>query len=446
MFDVVIIGAGAAGLEAARVLRKSGLQFCVLEARSEVGGRVRMEGLHSEFELGAEFIHGEAELTKRRLAEFGLSFQVLDPDFHLFKDERLHAAPRYWETLAHAFSHLRRSRGDRPFTDFIACSRLTPSERVLSASFVEGFQAAELDRIGTNSLVGLSRIIADPARRAIARPVHGYTPLFRSLADASAEMIRLCTLVTEIEWKRGSVLISAEAPEGTKTFHARAVLVTLPIGVLKNASGVPGGVRFTPEIPGLARSLARLEMGQVVRLTLEFAPETRSVLYAKFSRGFPFISSPELDYETWWGNEIAGRPTVTAWAGGARAIRLSPKLRPERVEIAIANLARILGLRRSTLSRGLRQFHHHDWAQDPFARGAYSYSGLGAKGAAERLLRSTERTVYFAGEALDLENSGTVEGAFASGRKQARKIVAALGARPVSAPILHAPFGSSLLR
>lgn len=447
MFDAIIIGAGAAGLEAARTLRKGGLTFVVLEARPEIGGRVKTEGLRSEIELGAEFLHGEAPLTKSLLDRFGMPYADLAPRFHVFENERLHAATDYWKILSRALSHLRPTRRDRPFSEFAASAKLSGPERLLSAAFVEGFDAAELERIGANALVGIRKALGDPETRALGRPQRGFTPLLKKMYEEVADATHLRTMVTEIEWRRGAVTVRAESLEEKQVFQARTVVVTVPIGVLKAAPGSPGAIRFSPEIPGLAAALKKIEMGQVVRLTLEFAPEAYSLISAKFPDGFPFISSPSLDFMTWWaGGGDDRHPVITAWSGGNHALKLSALSRTERIELALGNLARILAVRRSTLVHALRTVHHHDWREDPFARGAYSYPGLGAEGGTKTLRRATAKTVYFAGEALETENGGTVEGAIASGRKQARRVLAALGSRPITAPVLRDSFGPFDLR
>ena len=447
MFDAIIIGAGAAGLEAARTLRRGGLTTVVLEARPDIGGRVKTEGLRSEIELGAEFLHGEAPLTKHLLDRYGMPYVDLEPRFHVFERERLHPATNYWKILSRALSHLRPTRRDRPFSEFVASANLSGPERLLSAAFIEGFDAAELERIGANALVGMGKTLGDPHARALGRPLRGYAPLLKAMSEEVTDAIHLRTMVTEVAWSRGAVAVRAENLEGKQVFQARTVIVTVPIGVLKAPPRSPGAIRFTPEIPGLAAALKKIEMGQVVRLTLEFAPEAYSLLAAKFPRGFPFISSPSLDFMTWWaGGGDDRHPVITAWSGGNHAMKLSALSRPERIELALGNLARILGVRRSTLVYALRTVHHHDWREDPFARGAYSYPGLDAEGATKTLRRATAKTVYFAGEALETENGGTVEGAIASGRKQARRILTALGSRPVTAPILRASFSPFDLR
>ena len=425
MYDTLVIGAGVAGLEAAHHLSAAGLRFAILEAQNDVGGRARPGKRDSTIELGAEFLHGKAALTKRRLQKYGLTAHSLKPEFHVFEKGRLYPAPDYWTTLAHAFSHLHSTPRDQPFNEAIARSAgMSEKEKNLSRAFVSGFDAAELEHASTNALKEGAGFFSDPEERAMGRPDDGYRPLIEAMAGPLRESIHLSTVVQRIAWQRGSVAVHTDGPPGAKILHARSVLITVPIGVLKAPAGALGAIAFEPAVPGLARSLQHLEMGQVVRLTLEFAAEAGSLLEGKFERGrFPFITSPELDYMTWWGNDAKECPTITAWAGGEHAWKLAGLGRSERVELALENLGRILGLKTSTLEVALKKAHHHDWAEDPFARGAYSYPGVGSAGAAEKLQRAVKKTLYFAGEATETDNGGTVEAAIASGKRQGTKLV-----------------------
>jgi len=101
-----------------------------------------------------------------------------------------------------------------------------------------------------------------------------------------------------------------------------------------------------------------------------------------------------------------------------------PRPRLEIIGKAVADLSRIMGLRQDRLSGLLENAYFHDWHADPYARGAYSYVPVGALGARERLAKPVEDTLYFAGEATELNgHSATVHGAIASGKRAARQIL-----------------------
>src|SRR5262245_18482786 len=112
-------------------------------------------------------------------------------------------------------------------------------------------------------------------------------------------------------------------------------------------------------------------------------------------------------------------PLLTAWAGGPKAERLTRKRPDVLLRDALASVRSVLGEIEEP-----KAFLTHDWDADPYARAAYSYVRIGGSGAREKLAEPLEDTLYFAGEATDTEQSGTVGGALASGIRAAREILA----------------------
>jgi monoamine oxidase len=97
-----------------------------------------------------------------------------------------------------------------------------------------------------------------------------------------------------------------------------------------------------------------------------------------------------------------------------------------RVDRALASLSRALGVKRPALDERWEGSAWHDWQADPFSRGAYTYVGVGGGTAPRRLARPVQGTLFFAGEATDPDEMGTVAGAIASGQRAARAMEAAL--------------------
>ena len=111
-------------------------------------------------------------------------------------------------------------------------------------------------------------------------------------------------------------------------------------------------------------------------------------------------------------------PLLTAWAGGPKAARLTGSSEEKLSKRALESVRSVLGNIEEP-----RAFLIHDWQADPYARGGYSYVKVGGTGAREELAAPLEETLYFAGEATDMEQSGTVGGALASGLRAAREIL-----------------------
>jgi monoamine oxidase len=112
---------------------------------------------------------------------------------------------------------------------------------------------------------------------------------------------------------------------------------------------------------------------------------------------------------------------ITGWAGGPPAVELMESGDVESV--AIAELARAFGLRRSRVEELVDSIHLYDWTQNRYIRGAYAYTGVGGVSAPRVLARAAASTVFLAGEATDAGTAGTVEGALASGKRAAQKVL-----------------------
>lgn len=159
--DVAIVGAGAAGLTAAGELRRKGFEVAVFEARDRIGGRIlthRDPRVPLPIELGAEFIHGEAPETMRRLAEAGLLACDVSGEHWRAERGKLRRAEDFWEKIDRVLYRIGRIPEDGPdlsFSEFLASKVKGPSlarERAAAREFVQGFHAADVDEISALSI------------------------------------------------------------------------------------------------------------------------------------------------------------------------------------------------------------------------------------------------------------------------------------------------------
>jgi monoamine oxidase len=142
-----------------------------------------------------------------------------------------------------------------------------------------------------------------------------------------------------------------------------------------------------------------------------------------------FLQGTDAHFPTFWTLMPLRVPVLTGWAGGPRAAAMAGMSSDEVAALAIASLARQLGVAQKTVEGSLTGTWTHDWSADPWSRGAYSYALVGGSEAAKTLARSVDDTLFFAGEATDAEGrNGTVHGAIASGRRAAAQVEKALGA------------------
>jgi monoamine oxidase len=137
-----------------------------------------------------------------------------------------------------------------------------------------------------------------------------------------------------------------------------------------------------------------------------------------------FLLSDEQYFPTWWTSLAVHAPIITGWSAGPHADALLGQPTAKIVSTAVAALARITNSHLTQVNELLEAAYFHDWHADPFARGAYSYVPAGALEARNTLAQPVADTLYFAGEASELNgHSATVHGAIASGMRAARQIL-----------------------
>ena len=442
--DVAVVGAGVAGLAAARELADAGLRVLVLEARDRVGGRIytrRDERLPLPIELGAEFLHGEAAETMRVVRAAGLLAVDIEGERWRAERGRLFPLGDFWERLSAVLERLDASRTpDRTLDDFLAQrpgGRSLARARRLAREFVEGFHAADAARVSERAIADGGNPGEDEEEQRMGRLLDGYDRVPEWLAAPLDDRVRLGMEVRSAAWREGAVRLECASPGGRALppVSARAAVVTLPLGVLQARPGARGSVAFAPELPPAHRdALGQLAMGAVVRVSMLFdrpfweaegigkLPEGRSL------RRMAFLQGSSGDVGVWWTASPSRVPLLVGWVGGPRAAALARAPRQELVERATRSLAGQLGIRPQRVARWLVASWTHDWESDPHARGAYSYALVGGSDAWRRLARPVAQTLFFAGEATAPDGrNGTVDGAIASGERAARQVLRALG-------------------
>jgi len=366
-----------------------------------------MAGLDIPVELGAEFLHGEAKETHALLGRAGRRAITANRVQRSFDGKRL--KPR--NSFAEAARSVRGAALDEDvsFDRFLAGRKLPAKTKAFARMMVQGFDAADPARVSAQSIIeewGEGGSLGD----AQPRPEGGYGALMDWLATSLISRktrLQLGAVVREVRWKRGSVTVRGRFHGEPFTVRARQAIITLPLGVLQ-----AGDVRFIPALTAKRTALAALASGPVVRVAMRF----HEAVWEKRAPGVAFFHSPRADFPTFWTPLPMRAPLLTAWAGGPRAAKLTGKSHRTLVGKALADVQRIFPGAR--LASALVQ----DWQQDPYSRGGYSYVLVGGTGARETLASPLGDTLYFAGEATDTEEAGTVAGALRSGTRAAREV------------------------
>lgn len=429
-YNVIVVGAGAAGLAAAAHLSRNGKSVCVLEARDRIGGRiltVRPRGAAIPLELGAEFIHGESPSIFEQLRLAGdVAVDTAQTRYRVPQPGRMKRSEDLFETMKERLERIPKPRIDVPFAEFLDKHQrqLSPTVRAFATMLVEGFDAADPARASAIEI--LKEWGGGSAADAPTfRPQRGYGALMDSLAgslDPAKTSVQLECAVNEVRWRRGEVDVSYSRHGEPGTVRAAQAIITLPLSVLQLPALTPGSVLFTPTLPRKQLPLSRLLMGPVVKLVLCFSRPFWAEIDAGLHRDVAFFHAQGTPFPTFWTSLPVRAPVLTAWSGGPKAAKLVATSTDEVLRPALVSVAEIFGKRRD-YRKMLEAVYWHDWQSDPYSSGAYSYAGVGGGPAKKQLAKSVEQTLFFAGEALDMEESSSVGGALSTGQRAAKELL-----------------------
>jgi monoamine oxidase len=433
--DIVVVGGGVAGLAAATRLAGAGRAVTLLEARSRLGGRVYTHtspGSSNPIELGAELIQGESAEFLDLVQRGGLTLQELPNHHQYLRAGVVRPLPDAVELVDHLLK-LRRS-GDVPVAELLRRqdqTGLTPEEVETVIGYLEGFHTADLDRFGAEALEE-NQAAEEADGDRLFRVAEGCGALVDELAsrlDAASGAVRLETIVTHIRWRPGEAEIEAQSPGGAVRIRSAQVVLAVPLEILKAAPGEMGAIRLEPYPPGWEESLAALYTGAARRIVLRFQSAWWMERRPPVSG---FVHGGNQVFSVWWTGSPPEVPLLTGWVGGPRTEGLRGRTPDELAAVALKSLSNIFGLDISTLETRLQAAYSHDWSGDPFARGAYSYGGVGAAAAVQLLSKPVAKTLYLAGEAIAGEGrNATVPGALRSGYAAAARLLKApVASRP----------------
>lgn len=401
---VVVVGAGAAGIGAARRLRAAGVPAVVLEAADRVGGRahtVIREGL--ALDLGCGWLHSAERNPWAGIAdETGLTIDRSNPGWG-----------KQWRGLG--FPPADQAEFGAAYEAFDAeVERLAAGDDVpLSAALpAAGRWAGAIDAV-VGYLDGASAADVSlhdhHAFDAVAsannwRVVEGYgTAVARAAVGLD---VRLGMPVAAIALSAGGVRVTT----ASGTLAATHVIVTVATGVLAS-----GAIVFDPALPDIAAAARDLPMGHVGKLFL--AVDGADALpvdgHLRGHAGASRSASHRL--------RPLGMPMIECYFGGPYAADLQAAGDAAIVDAMTGELTGLLG---NSWRQRLRPLALSHWSTEPLIRGAWSYARPGRRGARFRLAAPVDDRLHFAGEASEPEDIGTAHGAFASGVRAADAVIA----------------------
>jgi len=419
IYDVIVIGAGIAGIGAADQLNSQGMDVLVLEAKDRIGGRLwttYWNEAGKSVDLGASWIHGTTNNPIAKIAnDNGIELFETDLD-----NTVTFGADGEWltddqvvdlESLYEDFQQYVSYKEDSPGADvsiktveenFISSRNLSDGQkewlRHMISMDMEHEEAADAHDLSLKADIGKPHLGAE-----VIFP-GGYKQILDTMTDGLD--IRLEHVVSKVEYDSQGVKITTDKGD----FNAKYAISTVSIGVLKS-----GDIEFSPELPAdKQQAIEKIGMGLMNKLYLLFDDD--------FWDDVTYLHYVAKDQQPQWEilnlNPI-GAPILLAFTIGDH----SRELEKVSDEVIIAEAMGILRTMYGEETLEPIDYLRTKWASDPFAYGAYSYSHVGVTlGDWNAISSPVNDRVFFAGEGTTMDYPATIHGAYLSGLREAANI------------------------
>lgn len=419
---ILVIGAGMAGLAAAKMLHYQGHDVRIIEARNRIGGRIwtSTQWPDAPLDLGASWIHGVRNNPLTDLADEVQARRVItryDSAMTYNTDGRALSSAehdRLDQLKKQVLKTLKQAQnGDDDVSIREAIEPLLQgldrsSERYRWINFILN---GTIEQEYSGSAANLSAYWYDKGRELGGGDVlfaQGFSAITESLA--SGLQIELDQQVQRIEWGRSPVRVITQRSE----FVADRVVVTLPLGVLKAQA-----VQFLPELPQPKQeSIAKLGMGVLNKCYLRFP----RAFWPEDVDWLEYIPANHGEWTEWVNfTRVADQPILLGFNAADQGRAIEAWSDAQIVASAMETLRTLFG---ADIPEPI-EAQMTRWASDPFALGSYSYHAVGSTPNMRRVLAAPlDQALFFAGEASHGTFSGTAHGAYLSGLRAARQILA----------------------
>jgi monoamine oxidase len=369
-------------------------------------------------------------VTRKWIERGGRSVIEIPDEHHRLVNGRLARYDGFFEDVQHVF---RRNKAlashDLSFAQYLDATlkdELSTHARAAARSMAEGFDAADTTRAAALPIVEewTNEAFIDASQ---GRVEGGYSTLLSEIVralPASLCKVQLQTVVHKVTWENGSVEIEGKFLGRPFVVIAPRVIVTVPLGVLQSRPGEVGHIEFEPALSMKQEALRKLESGPVIKLGLRFRSSFWEQINDGLSRDASFLHAENQPFNVFWTQMPLRAPLLVAWMGGPRVATVDRDGDVAHLaRQAVQSLDSLFG-KHWDIADELEAVYCHDWQRDPFARGAYSYVGVGGATARKDLAAPIAGTLFFAGEATDAEGeAATVTGALQSGERAATEVI-----------------------
>ena len=409
--DVIVIGAGAAGLAAAKTLMGHGLEVAVIEAADRIGGRVitDTDTFGVPYDVGAHWLHnGEDNPYKTYAEKTGVAVRKAREEYRVFAEGRevgnleMVKFWRTWEKIEQAMTRAAEQGLDISAAEAVAKVKGDWADTI---AWAIGPWSAAKDMADFSVLDWWSSLDGEDWYCS-----GGFGTL---VARYGANVpVALNTAATRIDWQGNGVVV--ETDQGT--LRAKAVVVTVSTGVL-----AAGGIAFTPTLSAEKRaSFEGISMGLYNHIVLQF----REDVFGMGADGYLLnqIGDDGKGFGTL--TNAGGHGLAYCDVGGSWARELEREPEAGQVDYAVSELRKLLG---SDIDRAFIKGAATSWGQNPLVRGSYASAAPGAYALREVLREPVGERIFFAGEACHPDQWSTVAGAHLSGVATANDVARELG-------------------
>jgi monoamine oxidase len=405
--NIGIAGAGIAGLVTGLELQRAGHTVSIFEARSRTGGRIQSisrEGMIVE--CGPEFIHGNLEKTIGLLKKYNIGFDPIDGKMYGKRDGQLketYDVVMGWDRLVTMMKSLVK---DVPFREFLENN--FPGDQYIELKksairYAEGFDLADPEMASTKAL----NLEWEHEESEQFRIPAGYGTLISALENEfknGGGKIFLNHSVESVHWKSSPIILGVR---GNQKFSLDKLVISLPLSILNSSAPAEESIIFLPAIGEKVAAFSQIGFGTVIKIVMIW----ERAFWKSLVPDAQFIFSDHF-IPTWWTQYRLDLPILTGWLGGTRALQFANESDGFFRKQAIESLASLFSLPGNEIEKGLKECIIFNWKNEPWSRGAYSYSLVGSEAAKAICRQSLDKRIYFSGEAYyEGPYPGTVEAA-----------------------------------